>query len=181
MLIDEVMPEFDVSDKYRETIAAPVGTVWDTLWTTNICDSAVVNTLFMLRGLKSGSVTLSTLEDLGFRLIAEKRYSEVVFGLIGKVWTIEGGLREFEAGSFKDFSEAGYAKCAWSFSLEEDGGSTVATTETRVLCTDQDSRWYFDLYWTFVRPFSGWTRKEMLALVKNAAEKSGGAGSEEEE
>jgi hypothetical protein len=171
MLIDELLPDYDVCDRYSEIINASPEVVWDSLWTVNLCDSAVVSTLFMLRGLRSDNLSLSDLDEMKFRLIGEERYVEVVFGLIGQFWTPAGNLQDFEPGDFVAFEQKGFAKCAWSFQLETHNGKTKLVTETRVMCTDPTSRGYFDWYWAFVRPFSGWTRKEILATVKRDAEK----------
>lgn len=171
MLIDELLPDYDVCDRYSEFIDASPEAVWDSLWTVNLCDSAVVSTLFMIRGLRSDNLSLSDLDEMKFRLIGEERYAEVVFGLIGQFWTPNGNLQEFEPEAFAGFETKGFAKCAWSFQLETLGEETKLITETRVKCTDADSRYYFDWYWAFVRPFSGWTRKEILATVKRDAEK----------
>ena len=145
-------------------------TVWENLWTTDFTSSTVVSTLFAIRGLPNSNVTLANLDEMKFRMIAENRFNEVVFGLIGQFWTPDGNLQDFEPEDFESFDEPGFAKCAWSFQLVDQGPFTELVTETRVLCTDPDSRYYFDWYWAFVRPFSGWTRKEILAAVKTESE-----------
>ena len=171
MLINELLPDYDVSDRYHIEIDATAETVWQEMWTTDFCKSQVVSWLFFLRGLESKSLTLSDLDEMKFRMIAEKRGSEVAFGLIGQFWSPNGNLQDFDPKEFKGFDEIGFAKCVWSFQLEELGKRTRLTTETRVRCTDNLSRTYFDLYWAFVRPFSGWTRKEILTLIKQESEK----------
>ncbi len=170
MLIDELIPDYDVCDRYSETIDAAPEKVWDTVWTFNLCESPVVSWLFWLRGMPSGAVTLADLEKLKFKLIGENRGIEVVFGIIGQFWTINGNLQDFDPAGFRDYEREGFAKCAWSFQLSPAGEHTRLTTETRIACMDSRSRNNFDFYWAFVRPFSGWTRKEMLKTVKRVSE-----------
>lgn len=170
MLIDELLPNYDVSDRYHIDIDASAETVWDEMWTADFCNSPVVSWLFWMRGLPSKSLTLADLDEMKFKMIGENRGSEVVFGLIGQFWSPNGNLLDYEPTEFTDFDEIGYAKCAWGFTLAPEGQGTRLTTETRVRCTDNVSRGYFDLYWAFVRPFSGWTRKEILSIIKSKSE-----------
>ncbi|MEQ1645742.1 MAG: hypothetical protein ABL959_19990 [Pyrinomonadaceae bacterium] len=74
------------------------------------------------------------------------------------------------ADNFKAFDKTGYAKAVWNFSLDPDGDATRLTTETRIKCLDDGSRRSFGFYWTFVQPFSGIIRMEMLRAIKRKAE-----------
>jgi hypothetical protein len=94
----------------------------------------------------------------------------MVIGLVGKFWTIAGGLQKIDAGSFKEFDTAGFAKAVWNFSLSPDGANTRLTTETRIKCLDEHSRRSFGFYWMFIQPFSGLIRMEMLKIIKRRAE-----------
>lgn len=95
---------------------------------------------------------------------------EVLLGLAGRFWKLSGDLRKIDARSFKEFDERGYAKTVWNFSLDETGGETNLTTETRIKCLDAESRRSFGFYWTVIRPFSGLIRMEMLKIIKRKAE-----------
>lgn len=70
---------------------------------------------------------------------------------------------------FSSFSEPGFAKIAWNFTLQ---GTTPVhlSTQTRVVCLDDSSRRRFKLYWNLIRPFSGFIRTEMLRLIRRCAE-----------
>ena len=170
MIIDDLLPDYDVSDRYGVLIDAAPEVVWDAVWTFNLCASPVVSWLFWLRGLPSDSVTFADLDRLRFKLIGEQRRKEIVFGIIGQFWTLNGNLQDFDPAGFKDFEKDGFAKCAWSFQLLPTAEGTRLKTETRVACHDESSRNRFDFYWAFVRPFSGWTRKEMLSSIKTLSE-----------
>jgi hypothetical protein len=97
----------------------------------------------------------------------------MVLGLVGRFWTLGGDLKKIDAESFKAFDTAGYAKAVWNFSLLPDGPATRLSTETRIKCTDAESRRRFGFYWTFIQPFSGLIRREMLGLIKRKAEAAG--------
>ena len=65
-----------------------------------------------------------------------------------------------------------FAKAVWNFSVDGKGNESLLTTETRVRCLDDASRKSFGFYWTFIQPFSGLIRREMLKIVKKKAETS---------
>lgn len=170
MLIDEFMADYDYRDRREIEIKASVEDVFKTLYETDLGDSWIIRVLFFLRGLPSGGFTLNDMSRLKFNKLGETENREVLFGVAGQFWTIAGNLKKLEADEFREFNEKGFAKVTWNFSVEEKGDTTLLKTETRIKCLDQESRRNFTFYWTFVKPFSGWTREEMLAIVKRKAE-----------
>ena len=95
----------------------------------------------------------------------------MLLGLVGRFWTLSGGLRRLDAEGYRNFHERGYAKAAWNFSLtERPDESTLLETETRVHCPDAVSRRRFKWYWLFVGGFSGLIRREVLQAIKRNAE-----------
>ena len=116
------------------------------------------------------NVTLRSMRRSRFEILGEILNREMVIGLIGKFWTPGGGLQKIDAESFKRFETAGFAKAVWNFSIVEDGGDSRLATETRIKCTDAESKRRFGFYWMFIGPFSGLIRMEMLKLIKRKAE-----------
>jgi hypothetical protein len=116
-----------------------------------------------------------TLQDIlasGFVVLAEEPDREIVLGLVGRFWTLGGGIRRISPSEFAGLAEPGYAKAAWNFYLvPQTGGTTHLVTETRVLCTDEASRRAFLRYWRLIGPFSGLIRRQMLATVRKEAER----------
>ena len=96
--------------------------------------------------------------------------NELLIGLAGKFWTLTGHLQKINSGNFREFDKKGFAKAVWNFSVDESGNETRLTTETRIRCLDDASRRSFGFYWTFIQPFSGLIRNEMLKIVKKKAE-----------
>ena len=170
MLINHYMPEFDTTDKYDISINAGPREVWEAVKTFNLCESTVVSTLFWMRGLPSGPLTLGDLEEIRFKTLAEENENEIVIGIIGKFWSFDGKLLDFDATRFVEFKKEGFATAAWNFRLIPDGNSVRLETETRVNCFGSSTRASFDFYWALVRPFSGWIRKEMLKTIKKESE-----------
>ena len=181
-LIDEFMPEYDVSEYHETRIRAPIGKVYDSLRTVDLRTSFIVRLLLELRGLpdllsrhrrsRDHRLNIETLLKNGFVLLGENPPNEIAFGLAGRFWTAAGGrCRVKDAGEFRDFDHAGYAKAVWNFSLVEEGETSCRlATETRVRCLDYQSRRRFRLYWSVVGPFSGLIRREALRTIRNAAE-----------
>lgn len=169
MLIDSFLPEYDFSETHDIKIRAKAEDVFRALNEVDLCESPVIRLLLFLRGISSGRATLRE-APLPFEMLGENENRELLLGLTGKFWTLTGGLRKIGADKFREFNEKGLAKAVWNFSLDEAGGETRLTTETRIRCTDAESRRSFRFYWTFVQPFSGLIRVEMLKTIKRKAE-----------
>ena len=176
MLLDRWLPDFDVSKRHAIEIAALPERVWDELLRYDFSRSTVTRVLMTLRGYggrpSGGGGSLSDrLQRFGFTLLEESPGEELVFGLVGKFWQLDGGLRPTTAAEFSSFAEPGFAKAAWNLKL----GSGLhlphceLSTETRVLCLGPSARRKFLLYWRLVEPFSGAIRRSLLRGVRRAA------------
>ncbi len=175
MMIDEFLPEYDFEEKHSITIHADAATVYEAAQDANFGESWIVRTLLTLRGMSADALTLRNLSYSKFQILGERPASELLIGLAGKFWTPWGDLQDVNAENFKAFDKSGYAKAAWNFSIDTDaadGKATRLTTETRIKCLDDSSRRCFGFYWTFVQPFSGLIRMEMLKTIKRRAEVS---------
>jgi hypothetical protein len=173
MLIDDFMPRYDFCETHDIKIRAKADNVYRVLNEVDLCESPIIRLLFRVRGMPAGKTTLRELRKMCFEILGENENHEMVLGLTGKFWKINGDLRQINSENFQEFNEKGFAKAAWNFSLDEAGGATLLKTETRVQCLDEKSRKDFGFYWTLIQPFSGWIRKEMLKTIKKHAEKSG--------
>lgn len=170
MLIDSFLPAYDFSETHDITIRATAKDVFRTLNEVDLCESPIIRLLCFLRGIiPTGKMTVRE-TPLPFEMLGENENRELLLGLVGKFWTLAGGLRKIKADNFREFNEKGLAKAVWNFSLDETGGETRLTTETRIKCTDADSRRSFGFYWIFIQPFSGLIRQEMLKTIKRKAE-----------
>lgn len=174
MLIDECLPVWDMRERHRITIQAPVERVYAVVRALDISEARLTRALFRLRGLPcSPRLTLDDFLKMRFILLGERPKEELLCGIVGKFWTPQGELRCLEPEEFTDFNERGYAKAAGNFSLTQATNGVVSlATETRVSCTDGASRRRFRLYWTLLGASSGLVRRELLQLIKRNAERN---------
>ena len=177
MRLDVWLPEFDVSKRHAVQIAAPLGRVYQEILRYDFGGSIVTTLLMGLRGYgfrrkrtgaSEGSTLSERLERFAFTLLEEKPGEELVFGLVGKFWRPDGGLRRVSREDFAAFREPGFAKAAWNLRVED----SELSTETRVLCLGEDARRKFLLYWKLVEPFSGLIRWSLLRGIRRAATSS---------
>ena len=182
MLIDSFAPNPDAVETHSIVIKAPRETVYRVLKTADLGQSFIIKSLLALRSLpgfiarpcampRRRQITLQTLMDSGFGLLAEKPGEEIVLGITGRFWRPVGNVSPFNRPDFDQPVRAGFARGAWNFSVSEPiPGQTLLTTETRVTCGDPASRRKFLAYWLVVRPFSGLIRLIMLKSVRKIAE-----------
>ena len=184
MLIDEFLPVYDVVERHQIDINAPVERVYPAVRTFDLSDSRVIRWLFLLRGLPNllrsrnrrierPNLTLDGLLKAWFILLGERPQQELLLGTVGRFWKpIGDSPQRLDVEGFRNFERPGYAKAAWSFWLSHPAdGITRLAAETRVYCLDSASRRRFRLYWLFVGPFSGLTRKILLRGIKRKAER----------
>jgi hypothetical protein len=192
MLLDELMPRFDVVERHRTVVRAPPSAVHAAIREADLAGGRLTRTLLALRALPAAVIgmlrsprweltawrrparrlRLADFERAGFRVIAERAPEEIVIGLLGRFWTLRGGLRaEVSEADFRRGPPRGFALAGWNFTVHSlsDGGTKLAT-ETRVWCAP-DARWKFRIYWLFVRPGSGLIRRAMLRSIQREAER----------
>jgi hypothetical protein len=170
MLIDEFLPKYDFVETHDIEIRASAETVFGVMDEVDLCESPIIRGLFFLRGLPNAKLRLRDLRKSRFEILGVEKNKELLLGLAGKFWTLRGEMQEVNADNFREFDKKGFAKAVWNFSVDSSGNETRLTTETRVRCLDDASRKSFGFYWTFIQPFSGLIRNEMLKIVKKKAE-----------
>lgn len=174
MLLDKFMPVYDVRASYGVDVAAPPATVYRAVLETNLADSLIARVLMGLRSLGKrtvGSFRFGDLPPRGtFFTLANDAPREVVAGVIGRFWALRGNVIDGDRDTFLAPVASGMAKAGWNFRVAASGAGARLTTETRVLCADEESRRSFRRYWTLVGPFSGVIRREALRLIRRQAQ-----------
>jgi hypothetical protein len=184
VLLEELIPENDFGEVHSARLWAPPEGALSAIKQVTPGEMPLVRLLFAVRSIpayvvgKRGLPTDRTeplyeqMLDFGFVLLAEEPGREVVFGGIGQMFEVSGGLRPVfgDADEFVAFQEPGYAKVAMNFSVEAWADGTKARTETRVLATDAASHRRFGRYWRLIRPGSASIRRSWLAAAKRRAE-----------
>jgi hypothetical protein len=160
--------------RHTRHIPAPPDRVWHALLGLDFRAAPLARVLLALRGMRAA--TFADLERIGFVRLRERPPHHLAFGLVGRFWTLRGGLRRVPAGAFDTFNEPGWARVLWTFDLRPERGGTLLATETLVWCTDRASARRFRRYWAVVGPFSGLLRRAMLRLVHRAAVAGADAG-----
>ena len=190
MLLDEILPVYDVHERHSIVVRAGVERVYEALWTADL-GSPIVRALMGLRALPAAltaasrrreersrvgersqaAITLTDVIARGFSLLAADPPREVVLGVVGAFWRARGDLRRVDRAAFLGVQPPGTARAAWNFKVVQlRDGRAVLSTETRVQCADVASRRRFRVYWIVVRPGSGLIRRSMLRSVRRAAE-----------
>ena len=166
-LLDEYMPIYDIGKRHATIVDAPPVAVFAQVRKMDISGSAIIRVLFALRGL-GRRFSFGDFEDMGFVLLGERVDDELLLGLVGRVWSLAGGIRRVNAAEFHAFDEPGYARATWNFKVSPREDGTLLETETRVQCTDEVARRKFMRYWRFVGPCRGLVRLEILRGIKKS-------------
>lgn len=118
----------------------------------------------------------------GFLRLADVPRSELVIGTLvvvpPEVKRLPAAQRarlraELSPQRFGALQGPGYAKAVMNFRLvDEGGGWTRLTTETRVFCTDDRALRRFAPYWRVIYPGSALIRRMWLAAIRERVERS---------
>lgn len=197
MLLDELMPQYQVAECHQTLVRAAPSAVYAAVRETDLAKGSVTRLLFTLRVLPAAVITLvrspraalaewrerraqswlrlADLERAGFRIVGERASEELVIGLLGRFWTPRGAIcHDVSIETFRAGPPAGQALAGWNFSVHErPDGLTELRTETRVWCAP-DAWPAFRLYWFVVRPGSGLIRHSMLHAIRRRAEQRRG-------
>lgn len=174
MLIDEILPVYDVSDAVATVVEADLATTWGALMDVDLIDVgrkrplvAVLGALrilpdvahHLLHGelpprqpehLKLRDLTTIPLDKGGWVLLGLREQDEIALGLVGKFWrpVIEFGPVS-SAMAFRDFNEPGFARTIYALSVRVlDPRRTLLSGVMRTATTDEDARRWFRRYWT---------------------------------
>jgi hypothetical protein len=184
VLIDEYMPRYDVVERHTLEVSGSPAAAYDALLRADFAASGVVRVLEAIRTFpathlawRRGSprrhrraMTLATLESSGFVRLAAIPGNEIVLGIEGRFWALDGGRCSPPASAFATTApQPGTARAVWNFAFRAiDPTRTLVSTETRVLCADAHARHRFLPYWFVIRPASGLIRRAMLQQIRDA-------------
>ena len=162
---------------HQITINAPATLVYEQLLLLDFNEVWVVRFLESLRTGKTPKRSSSndlrcSLQGTGFVVLAEIPNQELVMGIAGRFWRLDGGrCMSLTAKDFPEFTRPGYAKVAWGFSLRSASpNKTILSTETRTKCFGSTAKLKFRIYWSLIYPFAGLIRKAILRRIKKRAE-----------
>jgi hypothetical protein len=179
-LLDRFMPSFDVREHHEATVRAPAAVTYAAARELDLRRSRLIQGIFRARQLAMGGRTaaastrgsfLDEVQALGWRVLAEVPGRELVMGAVTQPWLADVVFRGVSPEDFAAFDEPNYVKIAWTIGVTpREDGTSLFRTETRALATDSTARARFRPYWTLVSPGIVLIRRQMLRLVRRAAE-----------
>jgi hypothetical protein len=174
MLVDEFLPEYDVSDTVATVVDADLATTWDALMEVDLIDVGrrrpLVGILGAIRILpdivshilhgeppqrppeyvRLRDMTTLPSDKGGWVLLGERLRDEIALGLVGKFWRPVIEFAKVPADRFRQFAEPGFAKTVYSLSVRPLGSDrTLLSGTMRTATTDEQARRWFRRYWTF--------------------------------
>jgi len=174
MLVDDFLPEYDVSDAVATVVDADVATTWDTLMDVDLIDVgrkrplvSILGAIRILPGIVSHmlhgeqpqrapehlrlrDMTQLPLDEGGWVLLCERPHEEIALGLVGKFWRPVIEFATVPADRFREFAAPGFAKTIYSLSVGPLGPyRTLLSGTMRTATTDLQARRWFRRYWTF--------------------------------
>lgn len=184
LLIDEALPQFDVSiaehaivrARPATTFGAAVGLDFMGIHTP-LLDAAMWarGVPERLAGRSPGApprLVLGEGDPLpGWVMLGERAPEEIAFGAVGKFWQPKIEWRDVAADEFAAFDEPGWGRIAASFVVLPYGAAaSLITYECRTATTDPEVRRMFLRYWRVVRPFVGHIFRATVRTVAEHAE-----------
>lgn len=180
MLLDEVMPDYDVHEVHALWVPAAPDASYEAVNAVSAREVRLFGPLMWLRTFgRSGRVfdpdapLLGEMLENGFMRLGEQPGKEVVVGAIGRFWSPVGN-RPRRVDDFAGFAEPGYAKAALNFTVAAEGEGSRITTETRIAGTDAAAARKFRRYWLLIRPGSGAIRRSWLKAIRRRLLDTGG-------
>ena len=184
LLLDRFVPHFDLNIVHAGVYRVPPPACYEAVLALDVFESTVIRAIIGARGVparlaglrpgrrpvgKAGHPTfrLGEMSQHGWLQLGENPDVEMVLGMVGRPWARSATpSTPVTPETFRDFAEPGFAKIAASFRVDPYGsGSTILTTETRVVLTDPESRRRFLRYWRVVAPFSNLIRWKALCML----------------
>jgi hypothetical protein len=184
LIIDAVMPEFDVSIAEHIIVRADPETTFRTARGLDFLSvrTPLLDAAMWARGLPARMthqaatppprLVLAEGDELpGWVVLGESPGRELAFGAVGKFWQPNIEWRDVAADELASFAEPGWGKIAANFSVLPYGErATLLSYECRVLTTDADARRKFARYWMLMRPFIAHIFRATVRTIRDDAE-----------
>jgi hypothetical protein len=191
MLIDDVLPDFDVTRVDTIVVAAPADEVYRIALELDLVqvvrDDPLVGFLFAMRSIPdrlmrmfgrqpassaSPSMRLGDLPLEGDWIrLGEDPGHEIVFGAVGRFWKGPIQWQQSTADTFAAPTDPGTARIAANLAVHPYSSDRVLVTyEARTAATNDEARQGVQRYWRFLSPFIGLVRRGVLRAIRRRAE-----------
>jgi len=178
-LLDRALPRWDFAERHARLVRAPAPLVWRALGEVRVSDLPLTRLLMRVRmlGRSVNSADRRMLDALPPGEVARDEGRELLLAMVAptSLHTDIGSLDDLRARSVHELTRPmpdGWVRIATDFRLDATDGSTLLSTETRVLATGPTANRRFRLYWLVVRGGSGLIRRELLHAVARRAERA---------
>ncbi len=169
--------------RHRHTIRvhAPADLVFDVAEKFDIESLWVVHALFWLRAkvlrakgpARPGPMRLGhEMTEIGWGLLARAPGRLLVMGAATQPWVADVKFTPMAPDRVRAFSDPGHVKIAWTLETESVAAeSSLLSTETRVVATDDEARRKFKRYWRMFGAGIVLIRWLLLPAVRREAER----------
>jgi hypothetical protein len=172
VLVDEVMPDYDVHEVHSLWVPAAPVDAYRAVKSVSAREVRLFGPMMRLRTFGRSSrmfdpeaPLLGEMVKVGFMELGERPGEELVLGAIGRFWSALGNKPRV-VDDFFAFAEPGYAKATLNFSVSAEGSGSRITTETRIVGTDAAATRKFKPYWLLIRLGSGAIRRSWLKAIR---------------
>jgi hypothetical protein len=181
--LNTIMPRWDFHEVHALDIGASPERTYQAAWEATAGEIPLLHLLFDLRSVPARitgqhGLTFSDSKPLldqmlasGFLLLRDEPGREVVVGMVGQFWKLNGGTPvTVDADEFWHVDRSGYGKVAINFSIMPYRTGSHLRTETRIALPDKATKVRFAVYWIVIRPGSALIRRTWLRAIKRRAE-----------
>ena len=178
--LDRFMPEFDVVERFEETVNAPADVVMRTAYEFDMQSILLIRLIIAARKLILGGTSdkrrpralVEETRDLGWGTLLEVPNRLLVCGAACQPWLGDVRFTPIPPERFMDFSEPAQVKIVWSLEAYENGpGQTTFGHEVRALATDAEAQRKFLRYWRWARFGIIAIRLLLLPAIRRRSEK----------
>lgn len=183
MRLNRFLPRCHFYEHHQTVVRAPLERVREALDAVELHDIAALQSLARIRSVVMGHGSGEQPEVPRIRMMEafsggvagffalDQSETERVFGLAGQPWNNAAQPLPDAQESFAEWCAPGSIKAAFNFkAADQRDGTTLLTTETRVLACDDSARRTMGMYWRLIYPGSGLIRVGLLDAVRRRAE-----------
>lgn len=179
-LIDRLLPEWQFAERHALVLdgvsperayasIVPGLSAQDPLIDNAIALRELPGRMLRKLGLSGNALPTKAFGFHSFALLGEVTGREVAFGLAGRFWQMDYGLRRIaDTEAFMAMTDQ--PRLVLNVCVEPlDGQRCQLVTHTRVHCPDEAQRRRFLPYWVLIRPVSGLIRGRLLRRIARIA------------
>jgi hypothetical protein len=179
-LMEQLLPQWQFGERHELTLdgvspaqafasIVPGLSAQDPLIDNAIALRELPGRLLRKLGLSGNTLPTKAFGFHSFKLLGQTPAREVAFGLAGRFWQLDYGLRPIaDAAAFTHMTDQ--PRLVLNVCVEPVGDhSSRLVTHTRVHCPSEQQRRRFAPYWYAIRPVSGFIRQRLLQRIARVA------------